>query len=801
MRRHACASEWHCHGCWEYGTAERAREGRAHSEREAWGRGNWSIGCWDLRLLGSRSITSNEACRFERQRLASDMRVSGESFHRSCVRSVYTRTLVNAAFSKASTISYLIIIIFSIEYSSCARVLFLPFTCTPALRMTKRVPHLGSTPERVCNHFPDAYASSVKVVPVPTPTPPASSPSPPSDTNGLTFDTQDSDLARMADAASALHVGCLQGINEGNSPENPVLQAVQIKPMASQNNQERYRVVMSDSRYFIQCMLSQRKYALVPNDVAVADRSSECNYLMHEGKLKKGVICRLGDYQVNFVKDKNVLIILDLEVLEEYGEPEKIGAPEALAVPPEQQQADVKQQPGNISGNGMYGNKPPQQPQQKALPSRTNAVSNGGSHGNIHPIEALSPYAHRWTIKARCTHKGDIKTWHNKNGEGKLFSVNFLDESGEIRATGFNDAVDQWYDVLQEGNVYYVSSPCKVQLAKKQFSNVNNDYELTFERDTQIEKAEDMDGVPQVRFSFTPLADLPNVAKDQTIDCIGILQNVDEVSEIVSKTTNKPFNKRELTIVDSTGYSVRLTVWGKTAVDFDVQPESVVAFKGAKVSDFNGRSLSLLASGTMKVDPDMEEAYKLKGWYDGSGRNEQFQTHANAMSTTVATGGKPTSYKLIQQIRDENLGMGEDTDWFSVKATVIYIKQDTFAYPACLSPDCNKKVVETEPGQWRCEKCDKTHDRPDYRYIMSVNVSDHTGQIWLSCFNEVGEQIMGMSANELMVLKDEGDDRRVTDAFAEANCKTLIFRCKAKMDTFNETQRYVESRDYLLRSC
>lgn len=109
-------------------------------------------------------------------------------------------------------------------------------------------------------------------------------------------------------------------------------------------------------------------------------------------------------------------------------------------------------------------------------------------HANIYPIEALSPYAHKWTIKARCTNKSDIKTWHNKNGEGKLFSVNLLDESGEIRATGFNDQCDAFYELFQEGGVYYLTSPCRVQMAKKQFTNLNNDYELTFERDTVVEK-------------------------------------------------------------------------------------------------------------------------------------------------------------------------------------------------------------------------------------------------------------------------------------------------------------------------
>lgn len=427
-----------------------------------------------------------------------------------------------------------------------------------------------------------------------------------------------------------------------------------------------------------------------------------------------------------------------------------------------------------------------------SLVSRTNGASTGGTHANIYPIEALSPYAHKWSIKARCTHKGDIKTWHNAKGEGKLFSANFLDDSGEIRATGFNDAVDQWYEILQEGSVYYISSPCRVQLAKKQFSNLNNDYELTFEKDTQIEKAEDAEGIPQVTFNFTSIVDLQSVEKDSTIDCIGVLQDIGEVSEIVSKTTSKPYSKRELTLVDNTGYNVRLTIWGKTAETFEAQPDSVVAFKGVKVSDFGGRSLSLLSSGSMTMDPDIEQAYTLKGWYDGSGRNEQFQSHANTMSTVNATsGGGSNAYKTVAQVKDENLGYSDDTDWFSIKATIIYIKQDSVSYPACRTenPPCNKKVVEGEPDKWRCEKCDKEWDFPRHRYIMTVNVSDHTGQMWLNCFDEVGQQLMGMPANDFMAMREEGDDRRVTEAFADANCKTFVFRCKAKMDNFGDTQR------------
>ena len=177
------------------------------------------------------------------------------------------------------------------------------------------------------------------------------------------------------------------------------------------------------------------------------------------------------------------MIILDLDVLEELGEREKIGDPKPMEVAEE----DVK--PTTIPSNGFYGDKPQPapQPQTTKLATRPSGPA-ATAHGHIYPIESLSPYQHRWTIKARVTSKSDIRTWHNKNGEGKLFSVNLMDESGEIKATGFQDQCDAFFDLFVEGCVYYVSSPCRVQLAKKQFTNLNNDYELTFERDTVVEK-------------------------------------------------------------------------------------------------------------------------------------------------------------------------------------------------------------------------------------------------------------------------------------------------------------------------
>ncbi|KAI1662661.1 replication factor-a protein [Daldinia decipiens] len=554
----------------------------------------------------------------------------------------------------------------------------------------------------------------------------------------------------------------------------PILQCLQIKPLAPQQGPagqpERYRVVLSDIRNYVQCMLA-----------------TQANHVIHNGSLVRGALVRIKSYQANAVKGKNILIILDLDVATELGVHDRIGEPQAFEAKPQAANTTA-----TISGSNFYGVKAESSAPVKSEPvsSRMGGATNTTSHGNgnnvIYPIEALSPYAHKWTIKARVTQKSDIKTWHKASGEGKLFSVNLLDQSGEIKATAFNEQCDQFYDLLQEGQVYYISNPCRVSLAKKQFTNLPNDYELAFERDTVIEKAEDQASVPQARFNFVNIEELQNVEKDATVDVIGVLKEVGEVSSITSKNTGKPFDKRELTLVDDTSYSVRLTIWGKTATTFTTQPESIVAFKGAKVSDFGGRSLSLLSSGSMNVDPDIEEAHRLKGWYDSQGRTDNFSTHNNMASMGSATG-RVDQAKVISQVKDEGLGT-ETAHYFNLKATIVYIKQDSFAYPACSSEQCNKKVTEQSDGTWRCEKCEISHPRPQYRYIMSVNVNDHTGQLWLSCFDDVGRVIMGMSADELMEIKENDEDRFPT-IFEAANCTKLHFRCRAKTDTYGENSR------------
>lgn len=83
--------------------------------------------------------------------------------------------------------------------------------------------------------------------------------SPPSSPSTSSILTSDSDQDIMADAFDVISHGALQNITQGNNVEGPILQCVQIKPMAQgQNGTERWRVVFNDTVNFIQGMIAQR---------------------------------------------------------------------------------------------------------------------------------------------------------------------------------------------------------------------------------------------------------------------------------------------------------------------------------------------------------------------------------------------------------------------------------------------------------------------------------------------------------------------------------------------------------------
>ena len=75
-----------------------------------------------------------------------------------------------------------------------------------------------------------------------------------------------------------------------------------------------------------------------------------------------------------------------------------------------------------------------------------------------------------------------------------------------------------------------------------------------------------------------------------------------------------------------------------------------------------------------------------------------------------------------------------------------------------------------------CEKCDKSYAAPQYRYILSVQVSDASGDFYLSAFNEVAEILVGSTAEEVNNLLVQGKEKKFVSTIKVREKKEPSFR-------------------------
>jgi replication factor A1 len=118
------------------------------------------------------------------------------------------------------------------------------------------------------------------------------------------------------------------------------------------------------------------------------------------------------------------VIVLGLEVLKTGADLEKIGSPTVIQFGVQPKVPEANSAVRTAIPNPICSVNPTVLPQKQAAAKVIKPFTAGTM-----PIKSLNPYQNRWTIKARLLSKGDIKTWRNNKGEGKLFSVVFGDES------------------------------------------------------------------------------------------------------------------------------------------------------------------------------------------------------------------------------------------------------------------------------------------------------------------------------------------------------------------------------------
>ncbi|KAL6523445.1 Rpa1ap [Orobanche gracilis] len=480
----------------------------------------------------------------------------------------------------------------------------------------------------------------------------------------------------------------------------PLVQVLDIKLVGS--TQERYRLIISDSVEAQQAMLATQL-----NDQVRLDR------------VRKGSVVQLIEYICSTIQNRKIIVVLNMETI--IPDCDVIGKPVGLT-----ESDPVLQNPARDTTSGPIPSiKNNAGGAQNSARTNKAAIMRNEAPAVIIPIAALNPYQCRWAIKARVMAKGDgdLRRYNNARGDGKVFSFDLLDpDGGEIRVTCFNAVVDRFYETIEVGKVYVISKG-NLKPAQKNFNHLKNEWEMFLEAASSVYLCPDEDSpIPRQQFSFRPISEIQSAESNSILDIVGIVVTVNP-----------------------------------SLVDNGIFP--ILAVKSGKVNNFSGKSISTISATQLFINPDFPESNSLRDWFDGGGKD----TASHSISKDfIPKGSRNDVRKSLAQIKDEGLGRSDKPDWITVKATISFIKTNAFCYTACPlmigDRQCSKKVTKSGNSSWLRDRYNQEYGECDYRYLLQVQVQDHSGLTWVTAFQKTGEEILGCSAKELYMLKHEARD-------------------------------------------
>lgn len=216
--------------------------------------------------------------------------------------------------------------------------------------------------------------------------------------------------------------------------------------------------------------------------------SAKLNHLILDGQLRRNAIVEITDSSKSVAKNINdflqlkkkleadtiFTIILDLKVLQSGDEPyKKKGSQPSLLSFFKSTKSQSEPQPEPSKPFFPHPHKKPKKRPYKENESQSSLLPFFKSIKSQSPLQPSKPFItppHKklkknpyvriidldenynkieWKIQGRVTSKSCIRSWCNVNGEGKLFSFDIMDVSGQIRVTAFGDLVTKFHDVIE----------------------------------------------------------------------------------------------------------------------------------------------------------------------------------------------------------------------------------------------------------------------------------------------------------------------------------------------------------------
>ena len=256
----------------------------------------------------------------------------------------------------------------------------------------------------------------------------------------------------------------------------------------------------------------------------------------------------------------------------------------------------------------------PLPPEEKEKPKMTVEEEDKGtmplSEDAYTSLKQLTTFSRDFIILVRVTKKSEIKVFESRNSSGnntgKLFYFIVLDRDGnEMQCTCFNKAVDKFFDIIKEDELYEIKGGY-VKLNDKKFTRIKSDYKIVLDENSKITKKIDTGTIKKNNMNIVRIKDIQNMNLYSIIDLCVVVLNVGE--KMTKNTRNGAQPLKKIVVGDVSKYKIEISLW-RVHSDTNVKFGDILLINNVKIGEYKGRNLTTFDETCIKINPPRTNEY------------------------------------------------------------------------------------------------------------------------------------------------------------------------------------------------
>ena len=402
------------------------------------------------------------------------------------------------------------------------------------------------------------------------------------------------------------------------------------------------------------------------------------------------------------------------------------------------------------------------------------------------PLSSLTTFTKSYKIYFKLISKNEIRRYNNSKGGGQLFSFTIQDKDGyEMQGIAFGDACEKVDKQLQKGK-YYETKSGYVKMSRRKGGPNSSDYCINFDENSVFTEMPEICKFEHAKVNVTAIKEIYELTAGMVVDVVAVVTHQNEVKTITIKSNNQTRDTKKITLGDSSGNSIELTIWGDNARN-NYEENNIFLFRKLRIHEYKDiKSLNTTEDTEIVLNPTSLPQYdKLKMFIQNGGIFKQAPVFS--VVNDSISGEKLFLDQIHSNVEDIFSREGScDPKLYPVVRFVASVsgvsKYDRNYYYGCPDKNCKKKLINDIANNYKCTKCnvDIADDTGVYYFTISIRVQDCSMDCWVELFGDTAEKLLGIECKKYHELVVNNDENRINEIHYDVIGRKFLFVGKAK---------------------